>query len=211
MQQTSVGLHQAIEAHFAEVERVGIRNGCNAIVVTNIYIDNVKAFCLKSTKSKIGECKILDKRIKAVLNNHPKGYIFLNSKYNYVFGDSCSIIINTLHELCASAILDYNENRVRFKNIINKWSWLLFMAEIAVSIIITLSYLTLSYLALIEDLSTSHNTNDILRLVSLSVVLAIIISLIHKAITIRYSKLVSTISFAVALIAETVTFFIAIF
>lgn len=206
MQQTSVGLHQAIEAHFAEVERVGIRNGRNAIVVTNIYIDNVKAFCLKSTKSKIGECKIYDKRIKAVLNNHPKGYIFLNSKYNYVFGDSCSIIINTLHELCASAILDYNENRVRFKNIINKWSWLLFMAEIAVSIIITLSYL-----ALIEDLSTSHNTNDILRLVSLSVVLAIIISLIHKAITIRHSKLVSTISFAVALIAETVTFFIAIF
>ena len=206
MQQTSVGLHQAIEAHFAEVERVGIRNGRNAIVVTNIYIDNVKAFCLKSTKSKIGECKIYDKRIKAVLNNHPKGYIFLNSKYNYVFGDSCSIIINTLYELCASAILDYNENRVRFKNIINKWSWLLFTAEIVVSTIITLSYL-----ALIEDLSTSHNTNDILRLVSLSVVLAIIISLIHKAITIRYSKLVSTISFAVALIAETVTFFIAIF
>ena len=206
MQQTSVGLHQAIEAHFAEVERVGIRNGRNAIVVTNIYIDNVKAFCLKSTKSKIGECKIYDKRIKAVLNNHPKGYIFLNSKYNYVFGDSCSIIINTLHELCASAILDYNENRVRFKNIINKWSWLLFMAEIAVSIIITLSYL-----ALIEDLSTSHNTNDILRLVSLSVVLAIIISLIHKAITIRYSKLTSIISFAVALIAETVIFFIGIF
>lgn len=206
MQQTSVGLHQAIEAHFAEVERVGIRNGRNAIVVTNIYIDNVKAFCLKSTKSKIGECKIYDKRLKAVLNNHPKGYIFLNSKYNYVFGDSCSIIINTLHELCASAILDYNENRVRFKNIINKWSWLLFMAEIAVSIIITLSYL-----ALIEDLSGSNGWNEILRLVSLSVVLAIIISLIHKAITIRYSKLVSTISFAVALIAETVTFFIAIF
>ena len=205
MQQTSVGQHQAIEAHFAEVERVGIRNGRNAIVVTNIYIDNVKAFCLKSTKSKIGECKILDKRLKAVLNNHPKGYIFLNSKYNYVFGDSCSIIINTLHELCASAILDYNENRVRFKNIINKWSWLLFTAEIAVSIIITLSYL-----ALIEDLSTSHNTNDILRLVSLSVVLAIIISLIHKAITIRFSKLISIISFAVALIAETVTFFIAV-
>ncbi len=206
MQQTSVGLRQAIEAHFAEVERVGIRNGRNAIVVTNIYIDNVKAFCLKSTKSKIGECKIYDKRLKAVLNNHPKGYIFLNSKYNYVFGDSCSIIINTLHELCASAILDYNENRVRFKNIINKWSWLLFTAEIAVSIIITLSYL-----ALIEDLSDSSGWDEIFGCVSLSVVLAIIISLIHKAITIRYSKLVSTISFAVALIAETVIFFIVLF
>ena len=205
MQQTSVGLHQAIEAHFAEVERVGIRNGRNAIVVTNIYIDNVKAFCLKSTKSKIGECKILDKRIKAVLNNHPKGYIFLNSKFNYIFGDSCSIIINTLHELCASAILDYNENRVRFKNIINKWSWLLFMAEIVVSTIITLSYL-----ALIEEKCTNM-WEGIFGLISLSVVLAIIISLIHKAITIRYSKLTSIISFAVALIAETVTFFIAFF
>ena len=204
MQQTSVGLHQAIEAHFAEVERVGIRNGCNAIVVTNIYIDNVKAFCLKSTKSKIGECKIYDKRIKAVLNNHPKGYIFLNSKYNYVFGDSCSIIINTLHELCASAILDYNENRVRFKNIINKWSWLLFTAEIVVSTIFTLSY----FIAIIQWFDSWFY---MFGLVSLSVVLAIIISLIHKAITIRYSKLVSTISFAVALIAETVTFFIAIF
>ena len=204
MQQTSVGLHQAIEAHFAEVERVGIRNGRNVIVVTNIYIDNVKAFCLKSTKSKIGECKILDKRIKAVLNNHPKGYIFLNSKYNYVFGDSCSAIINTLHELCASAILDYNENRVRFKNITNKWSWLLFMAEIAVSTIFTLSYL-------IAIIQWFDSWVYIFGLVSLSVVLAIIISLIHKAITIRYSKLVSTISFAVALIAETVTFFIAIF
>lgn len=204
MQQTSVGLHQAIEAHFAEVERVGIRNGCNAIVVTNIYIDNVKAFCLKSTKSKIGECKIYDKRLKAVLNNHPKGYIFLNSKYNYVFGDSCSIIINTLHELCASAILDYNENRVRFKNIINKWSWLLFTAEIAVSTIFTLSY----FIAIIQWFDSWFY---MFGLVSLSVVLAIIISLIHKAITIRYSKLVSTISFVVALIAETVTFFIAIF
>ena len=204
MQQTSVGLHQAIEAHFAEVERVGIRNGRNAIVVTNIYIDNVKAFCLKSTKSKIGECKIYDKRIKAVLNNHPKGYIFLNSKYNYVFGDSCSIIINTLHELCASAILDYNENRVRFKNIINKWSWLLFTAEIVVSTIFTLSY----FIPIIQWFDSWFY---MFGLVSLSVVLAIIISLIHKAITIRYSKLVSTISFAVALIAETVTFFIAIF
>lgn len=205
MQQTSVGLHQAIEAHFAEVERVGIRNGRNAIVVTNIYIDNVKAFCLKSSKSKIGECKILDKRLKAVLNNHPKGYIFLNSKYNYIFGDSCSIIINTLHELCASAILDYNENRVRFTNIINKWSWLLFMAEIVVSTIITLSYF-----ALIEE-KCSNMWEIIFGLISLSVVLAIIISLIHKAITIRYSKLTSIISFTVALIAETVTFFIAMF
>ena len=205
MQQTSVGLHQAIEAHFAEVERVGIRNGRNAIVVTNIYIDNVKAFCLKSSKSKIGECKILDKRLKAVLNNHPKGYIFLNSKYNYIFGDSCSIIINTLHELCASAILDYNENRVRFTNIINKWSWLLFMAEIVVSTIITLSYF-----ALIEE-KCSNMWKIIFGLISLSVVLAIIISLIHKAITIRYSKLTSIISFTVALIAETVTFFIAMF
>ena len=206
MQQTSVGLHQAIEAHFAEVERVGIRNGRNAIVVTNIYIDNVKAFCLKSTKSKIGECKILDKRIKAVLNNHPKGYIFLNSKYSYVFGDSCSIIINTLHELCASAILDYNENRVRFKNIINKWSWLLFTAEIVVSTIITLSYL-----ALIDGLLDSNYWLVFFSCISLLVVaLAIIISLIHKAITIRYSKLTSIISFTVALIAETVTFFIAI-
>lgn len=202
MQQTSVGLHQAIEAHFAEVERVGIRNGRNVIVVTNIYIDNVKAFCLKSTKSKIGECKILDKRIKAVLNNHPKGYIFLNSKYSYVFGDSCSIIINTLHELCASAILDYNENRVRFKNIINKWSWLLFMAEIAVSIIFTLSYLA----------RCSDNRVLVFGFISLCIVLAaIIISLIHKAITIRFSKLTSIIYFAVALIAETVTFFIVIY
>lgn len=208
MQQTSVGLHQAIEAHFAEVERVGIRNGRNAIVVTNIYIDNVKAFCLKSTKSKIGECKIYDKRIKAVLNNHPKGYIFLNSKYNYVFGDSCSIIINTLHELCASAILDYNENRVRFKNIINKWSWLLFTAEIVVSTIITLSYL-----ALIDGLSGDEDYWLVFfSCISLLVVaLAIIISLIHKAITIRYSKLTSIIYFAVALIAETVTLFKAIF
>ena len=200
MQQTSVGLHQAIEAHFAEVERVGIRNGRNAIVVTNIYIDNVKAFCLKSTKSKIGECKILDKRLKAVLNNHPKGYIFLNSKYNYVFGDSCSIIINTLHELCASAILDYNENRVRFKNIINKWSWLLFTAEIVVSIVITLINL---FVWIMKE--GFDNSTLIFSIASLSAVLAvIIISLIHKAITIRNSKLVSTIFFAIILITETI-------
>ena len=200
MQQTSVGLHQAIEAHFAEVERVGIRNGRNAIVVTNIYIDNVKAFCIKSTKSKIGECKILDKRLKAVLNNHPKGYIFLNSKYNYVFGDSCSIIINTLHELCASAILDYNENRVRFKNIINKWSWLLFTAEIVVSIVITLINL---FVWIMKE--GFDNSTLIFSIASLSAVLAvIIISLIHKAITIRNSKLVSTIFFAIILITETI-------
>ncbi len=197
MQQTLVGLRQAIEAHFADVERAGIRNGKNAIVVTTIYIDNVKAFRIKSTKSKIGECKVCDKRLKAVLNNHPVGYLFINSKYSYVFGDSATVAFSTLHELCVTAILDFNENRVRFKSETNKWSWMLFMIEIAVSITISLVY---SYLFLWDG-----HCNEIFRAIFWIFVLApTILSLIFRTITIRYSTLTSIISFVIALIAGSV-------
>lgn len=195
MQQTLVGLRQAIEAHFADVERAGIRNGKNVIVVTTIYIDNVKAFRIKSTKSKIGECKVCDKRLKAVLNNHPVGYLFINSKYSYVFGDSATVAFSTLHELCVTAILDFNENRVRFKSETNKWSWMLFMIEIAVSITISLVYLSLL---------GGHNLDFFIVFFCISVLAPTILSLIYKTVTIRYSTLTSIISFVIALIAGSV-------
>lgn len=195
MQQTLVGLRQAIEAHFADVERAGIRNGKNVIVVTTIYIDNVKAFRIKSTKSKIGECKVCDKRLKAVLNNHPVGYLFINSKYSYVFGDSATVAFSTLHELCVTAILDFNENRVRFKSETNKWSWMLFMIEIAVSITISLVYLSLW---------GRHKLDIFIITFCIFVLAPTILSLIYKTVTIRYSTLTSIISFVIALIAGSV-------
>ena len=201
MLQANVGLRQAIEAHFAEVDRVGIRNGQNSIVVTTIYVDNVKAFSIKSTKSKIGECKIHDPRIKTVLNSHPVGYMFLNSKYSYVFGDSASVLINTLHELCVTAILDFNENRVRFKNASNTWGRKLLWIETVVAVVF-------SFACLMGVIEWSDHGDDgwVFSLTFIPVLLAFLLSLKQ-----RPNNLVSIISFAVALLIEIITFYILLF
>ena len=191
MLQANVGLRQAIEAHFAEVDRVGIRNGKSSIVVTTIYVDNVKAFSIKSTKSKIGECKICDPRIKAVLNSHPVGYMFLNSKYSCVFGDSASVVINTLHELCVTAILDFNENRVRFKNASNTWGRKLLLIETVVAVVVSFACL----MGVIYRCSQNDAWGFTFHFIP--VLLAFLLSLKQ-----RPSNLVSIISFAVALLNE---------
>lgn len=191
MFQANVGLRQAIEAHFAEVDRVGIRNGKSSIVVTTIYVDNVKAFSIKSTKSKIGECKIYDPRIKAVLNSHPVGYMFLNSKYSCVFGDSASVVINTLHELCVTAILDFNENRVRFKNASNTWGRKLLLIETVVAVVVSFACL----MGVIGACSQNDAWGFTVHIIP--VILAFLLSLKQ-----RPSNLVSIISFAVALLNE---------
>ena len=117
MIQTTTGLRNAIEAHFAEVDRLGVNMGQNRVVSTNIYVDNIKAFTIKSTKSKIGECKIYDPRIKMVLNVHPNGPLFLNSKYSHVFGESKERLMATLADILVCAMPDYTDNRVKFENV----------------------------------------------------------------------------------------------
>ena len=201
MLQANVGLRQAIEAHFAEVDRVGIRNGQNSIVVTTIYVDNVKAFSIKSTKSKIGECKIHDPRIKTVLNSHPVGYLFLNSKYSYVFGDSASVVINTLHELCIMAILDFNENRVRFKNASNTWGRKLLWIETVVAVVVSFACL-MGVIYKYKYLGTCRQDDAwVFTIHFIPVLLAFLLSLKQ-----RPSNLVSILSFAVALLIEIIMF-----
>lgn len=113
---SSVGLRSAVQSHFKDVDKLDLRFGKIRVVVTNIYIDNIKAFSIKSNSSKIAACKICDSRIKAILNHHPMGTMFLNSKYTHIFGDSAESVINTLAELIRVAIPDCNDNRIRYND-----------------------------------------------------------------------------------------------
>lgn len=113
---SSVGLRSAVQSHFKDVDKLDLRLGKSRVVVTNIYIDNIKAFSIKSNSSKIAACKICDSRIKAILNHHPMGTMFLNSKYTHIFGDSAESVINTLAELIRVAIPDCNDNRIRYND-----------------------------------------------------------------------------------------------
>ena len=113
---SSVGLRSAVQSHFKDVDKLDLRLGKSRVVVTNIYIDNIKAFSIKSNSSKIAACKICDSRIKAILNHHPMGIMFLNSKYTHIFGDSAESVINTLAELIRVAIPDCNANRIRYND-----------------------------------------------------------------------------------------------
>ena len=113
---SSVGLRSAVQSHFKDVDKLDLRLGKIRVVVTNIYIDNIKAFSIKSNSSKIAACKICDSRIKAILNHHPMGIMFLNSKYTHIFGDSAESVINTLAELIRVAIPDCNDNRIRYND-----------------------------------------------------------------------------------------------
>ena len=113
---SSVGLRSAVQSHFKDVDKLDLRLGKSRVVVTNIYIDNIKAFSIKSNSSKIAACKICDSRIKAILNHHPMGIMFLNSKYTHIFGDSAESVINTLAELIRVAIPDCNDNRIRYND-----------------------------------------------------------------------------------------------
>ena len=113
---SSVGLRSAVQSHFKDVDKLDLHLGKIRVVVTNIYIDNIKAFSIKSNSSKIAACKICDSRIKAILNHHPMGIMFLNSKYTHIFGDSAESVINTLAELIRVAIPDCNDNRIRYND-----------------------------------------------------------------------------------------------
>ncbi|MBQ2365326.1 MAG: hypothetical protein II288_07160, partial [Alistipes sp.] len=59
---SSVGLRSAVQSHFKDVDKLDLRFGKIRVVVTNIYIDNIKAFSIKSNSSKIAACKICDSR-----------------------------------------------------------------------------------------------------------------------------------------------------
>lgn len=116
MTSSTIGLRQAIEAHFAEVDRLGIQQGKDYIVNTIIYIDNTKAFSVKSTRTKIGVCKIYDPRIKANLNTAINGVVFINSKYSYMFGYDQSSIISVISDLVNKIIPNCATDRITYEN-----------------------------------------------------------------------------------------------
>ena len=201
MKQTRIGLRQAIEAHFEEVDRLGIRQGENRVASTTIYIDNIKAFTIKSTKSKIGECKIYDPRIKMLLNVHPKGILFLNANYNYVFGDSKDSILATLTDLISGAIPDCTDNRVKSDNVNNLGVKMFNIVAVVISVLSILPFIVCINKWGIDDVGF------IFCFTFLPVILAYIVSLI--SIQRGCSNLISIISFACASIIE-IAMFIAV-
>lgn len=120
-------LIQAIEAHFADVDILGIRQGNDRVVTTTIYIDNAKTLSITSTKSGIAVCKIYDLRIKAILNCHSRGMMFLNSKFSHMFGYDQAVITDTITELIYSAIPGCANDRIVHKvRGVQKYPYLLF-------------------------------------------------------------------------------------
>ncbi len=106
-------IRTAVEAHFADVDRLGIRQGKNLTTSTIIYIDNIKTLSIASTKSKIAVCKIYDPRIKAILNSYQVGYMFINSKYSHMFGYDKDMLLNTIMALIHYAIPNCTDDRVK--------------------------------------------------------------------------------------------------
>ena len=111
-----VNIQQAIEAHFADIDRLGIRQGNNRITTTTIYIDNAKAISITSTSSKICVCKIHDPRIRAILNSHQSGIMFLNSSYSCMFGYDQARLLNAITLLINTAIPNCTNDRITRKD-----------------------------------------------------------------------------------------------
>lgn len=105
-------IQQAIEAHFADIDRLGIRQGNNRVTTTTIFIDNAKAISITSSKSKICVCKIHDPRIRAILNSHQSGIMFLNSSYSCMFGYDQARLLNTITLLINVAIPNCTNDRI---------------------------------------------------------------------------------------------------
>lgn len=109
-------IQQAIEAHFADIDRLGIRQGNNRVTTTTIYIDNAKAISITSSRSKICVCKIHDPRIRAILNSHQSGIMFLNSSYSCMFGYDQARLLNAVTLLINTAIPNCTNDRITRKD-----------------------------------------------------------------------------------------------
>lgn len=129
-------IQQAVEEHFADIDRLGIRQGNNRITATTIYIDNAKAISITSTRSKICLCKIHDPRIRAILNSHQSGIMFLNSSYSCMFGYDQARLLNTITDLIIAAIPNCTDDRITRKDEYMRSTTYLMLMSIAIYVIL---------------------------------------------------------------------------
>ena len=132
-------IQQAIEAHFADIDRLGIRQGNNRVTTTTIYIDNAKAISITSTRSKICVCKIHDPRIIAILNSHQLGIMFLNTSYSCMFGYDQARLLNAITLLINSAIPNCANDRITRKDGDIQKSMYLLYSFIAIFVILLIA------------------------------------------------------------------------
>lgn len=134
-----VNIQQAIEAHFADIDRLGIRQGNNRVTTTTIYIDNAKAISITSTRSKICVCKIHDPRIRVILNSHQLGIMFLNTSYSCMFGYDQARLLNAITLLINTAIPNCTNDRITRKDGDIQKSMHLLYSFIAIFVIILIA------------------------------------------------------------------------
>lgn len=132
-------IQQAIEAHFADIDRLGIRQGNNRVTTTTIFIDNAKAISITSSRSKICVCKIHDPRIRAILNSHQSCIMFLNSSYSCMFGYDQARLLNAITLLINVAIPNCTNDRITRKDGDIQKSMYLLYSFIAIFVILLIA------------------------------------------------------------------------
>ena len=182
-------IQQAIEAHFADIDRLGIRQGNNRVTTTTIFIDNAKAISITSSKSKICVCKI---RIRAILNSHQSGIMFLNSSYSCMFGYDQARLLNAITLLINAAIPNCTNDRITRKDGDVRKSMYLIYSFIAIYVVIFF----------VANIMISVNTNGDVTYVILSLIpelLTIFIS--YKLISDKYTLLIPSLLMSIGPLA----------
>ena len=185
-------IQQAIEAHFADIDRLGIRQGNNRVTTTTIFIDNAKAISITSSKSKICVCKIYDPRIRAILNSHQSGIMFLNSSYSCMFGYDQARLLNAITLLINAAIPNCTNDRITRKDGDVRKSMYLIYSFIAIYVVIFF----------VANIIISANTIGDVTYVILSLIpelLTIFIS--YKLISDKYTLLIPSLLMSIGPLA----------
>ena len=186
-----VNIQQAIEAHFADIDRLGIRQGNNRITTTTIYIDNAKAISITSTSSKICVCKIHDPRIRAILNSHQSGIMFLNSSYSCMFGYDQARLLNTITLLINTAIPNCTNDRIMRKDGDTQKSMHLLYSFIAIFVILLIA----SAITIMFAIGENYLLYTLVALITELFAIIISLTLISK----RYTMLIPAILMSIGL------------
>lgn len=110
-------IRTAIEKHYEEASRRGfvIRSGRNETIITTIYIDNIKAFEIRSSNGSIGRYSLFSshQNLTIAITNISKRKSVLLPGQTKCFGDDKYGLVATISELLAEMDLNLSDSRIR--------------------------------------------------------------------------------------------------
>ena len=110
-------IRTAIEKHYEEASRRGfvIRSGRNETIITTIYIDDIKAFEIRSSSGSIGRYSLFSshQNLTIAITNISKRKSVLLPGQTKCFGDDKYGLVATISELLAEMDLNLSDSRIR--------------------------------------------------------------------------------------------------